>query len=138
MLTDEEYGREISERLREVIDRIDRVSTEITEGDGTLARLIEDPSIYESIQDILVGIDESRILRWLIRNRQQEGIDVRYEKGVEEGEVPPIPPESEFPPGPREDREEMPPAEDGEPPSAPEEDAAAPAAADGDATGARR
>jgi phospholipid/cholesterol/gamma-HCH transport system substrate-binding protein len=138
MLTDEEYGREVSERLREVIDRIDRVSTEITEGDGTLARLIEDPSIYESIQDILVGIDESRILRWLIRNRQQEGIDVRYEKGVEEGEVPPIPPESEFPPGPREDREEMPPAEDGEPPPAPDEDAAEPAAADGDATGARR
>ena len=141
MLTDEEYGREVSERLREVIDRVDRVSAEITEGDGTLARLIEDPSIYESIQDILVGIDESRILRWLIRNRQKEGIETRYEEGVEAGTVPPIPPESEFPPGPSEDREEMPPMEDEaapEPPPAPAEGDAPPAAADGGAMGARR
>jgi phospholipid/cholesterol/gamma-HCH transport system substrate-binding protein len=140
MLTDEEYGREVSERLREVIDRVDRVSAEITEGEGTLARLIEDPQIYQSVKDILVGIDESRILRWLIRNRQKKGIETRYEEGVEAGTVPPIPPESDFPPGPREDREEAPPIEDGAPPPAPneEEEDAPPATADGDAVGAPR
>jgi len=28
--------------------------------------------VYESINDILIGINESKLLRWLIRNRQQK------------------------------------------------------------------
>lgn len=91
MLTDEEYGREVSEQLREVIDRMDRVTSQITEGDGTLAKLIEDPQIYQSVKDILVGVNDSRILRWLIRNRQQKGIETRYEDAVEAGEIEPLP-----------------------------------------------
>ncbi len=116
MLTDEEYGREVSERLREVIDRVDRVTAEITEGEGTLARLIEDPQIYQSLNDILIGIEESRLLRWLIRNRQQKGIETRYEDAVESGEVPPIPPGSDLPAEVPAD-EQMPPEEP--PPDAP-------------------
>jgi len=116
LLTDEEYGREVSERLRDVIDRVDHVSAQITEGNGTVAKLIEDPEVYQSVKDILVGINESRILRWLIRNRQKKGIDVRYEEGVEEGEVPPIPPPSEFPAEPPAASPDKPPA-DPQPPS---------------------
>lgn len=97
LLLDEEYGEEVSGQVREVVDRLDRLSYQLTEGDGTVPRLLQDPEVYRSIQDILVGINESRILRWLIRNRQKKGIEVRYEDGVEEGTVPPIPPESEFP-----------------------------------------
>lgn len=107
LLTDEEYGREVSDRLRDVVLQVDKVSRQITEGDGTLARLIEDPEIYRSVQDILVGIDDSRILRWLIRNRQKKGIEARYEEAVEAGEVPPMP-EGEIPP-PADD--EVPPPE---------------------------
>lgn len=107
LLTDEEYGREVSDRLRNVIEQVDQVSSQITEGDGTLARLIEDPEIYRSVNDILVGINESRILRWLIRNRQKKGIETRYEDAVEAGEVPPMP-AGEIPP-PADD--EVPPPE---------------------------
>jgi hypothetical protein len=45
--------------------------------------------VYESINDILIGINESKMLRWLIRNRQQKGIEKRYE--IEQGR-PPAPP----------------------------------------------
>lgn len=113
MLMDEEYGEEVAGQVREVVERIDRLTYEVAEGDGTLAQLIQDPEIYQSLQDILVGINESRILRWLIRNRQEKGIEARYEEGVEAGEVAPIPPKDEFPAEPSE-----PPAED-EPPAEP-------------------
>ena len=41
--------------------------------------MIDDPQVYEAINDIIVGIDESRFLRWLVRSRQKEGIEKRYE-----------------------------------------------------------
>ena len=48
-------------------------------GEGTAGKLINDPSVYESVNDILIGINESKLLRWLIRNRQQSGIQKRYD-----------------------------------------------------------
>ena len=42
--------------------------------------MISDPSVYESVNDILIGINESKLLRWLIRNRQQAGIEKRVEE----------------------------------------------------------
>jgi ABC-type transport system substrate-binding protein len=35
---------------------------------------------YDAIQDVIVGINESKLLRWLIRNRQKAGIEKRYEE----------------------------------------------------------
>ena len=48
-------------------------------GEGTAGKLISDPSVYESVNDILIGINESKLIRWLIRNRQQSGIQKRYD-----------------------------------------------------------
>ena len=53
--------------------------------------LIDDPSVYEAINDVIVGIDESALLRWLVRNRQKTGIKKRYREEqqlVDEGAVP--------------------------------------------------
>jgi hypothetical protein len=32
------------------------------------------------VQDVIIGVEESRLLRWLIRNRQKKGIETRYEE----------------------------------------------------------
>jgi len=49
--------------------------------------------VYESINDILIGINESKLLRWLIRNRQQSGIEKRYNEAQKTDTAPPPPPE---------------------------------------------
>ncbi|HEX2252047.1 MAG TPA: MlaD family protein [Thermoanaerobaculia bacterium] len=98
LLTDEEYGRQVSEEIRAIVERVDVASRQITEGDNTLARLINDDSLYTAVEDILVGVNESRLLRWLIRNRQEAGIERRYEDAVEAGEVEPLPRGQEVPP----------------------------------------
>jgi phospholipid/cholesterol/gamma-HCH transport system substrate-binding protein len=97
LLTDEEYGEQVATQVQDLIDRIDGLSQQLTEGDGTVAQLIEDPAVYQALKDVLVGINDSRILRWLIHNRQKKGIEIRYEDKVEEGEIEPIPPKREFP-----------------------------------------
>ena len=95
LLNDDEYGRAVSEQLRQTVERLNEISRKISEGDGTAARLINDPQVYEAVDDILVGVNESRILRWLIRNRQKKGIKERYEETKEEMKeqgVPEAPP----------------------------------------------
>lgn len=83
LLEDEELGDEVTRELREVLDRIHSVATKLDEGEGTAGKLINDPSVYQAVQDVIVGIEESRLLRWLIRNRQEKGIEKRFEEAVE-------------------------------------------------------
>lgn len=83
LLTDEEYGDHIARELETLVESLSEVARKLNEGEGTAARLVNDPQVYQAIQDIIVGIDESKILRWLIRNRQKKGIEKRYEESTE-------------------------------------------------------
>ncbi|HSM15005.1 MAG TPA: hypothetical protein VLA66_13140, partial [Thermoanaerobaculia bacterium] len=84
MMNDEAWGREVADELKALITNLRELTDKLNRGEGTLGRLIVDPSIAEAIEDIVVGIDESRFLRWLVRNRQKEGIEKRYEEAQRE------------------------------------------------------
>lgn len=79
MLNDEEFARQLTEELQQLLSNLAVVSERIAESEGTLGLLISDPQVYEAMNDIIVGVDESAMLRWLIRNRQKKGIKKRYE-----------------------------------------------------------
>jgi phospholipid/cholesterol/gamma-HCH transport system substrate-binding protein len=107
LVNDEEYGREITGKVNEIVTRLNEISLKISEGNGTAAKLINDPQIYQAVNDIIIGVNESRVLRWLIRNRQKKGIERRYEdtkEALEEQGVTPPPldtgPEAEDAPDP--------------------------------------
>jgi phospholipid/cholesterol/gamma-HCH transport system substrate-binding protein len=105
LVNDEEYGRRVTGKVESIVDHLDDVSTKLSSGNGTAAKLINDPQIYDAVNDIIVGVNDSRFLRWLIRNRQKKGIEKRYESTKEEmerrGETPPpLPPPSSTEPPP--------------------------------------
>ncbi len=79
LIHDEGYAREVSGKVRDIVDRLDSVAAKLDRGKGTAAELINDPKIYDAVNDILVGVNDSRLLRWLIRNRQSTGIKKRYD-----------------------------------------------------------
>jgi phospholipid/cholesterol/gamma-HCH transport system substrate-binding protein len=120
LLQDEELGDEITGELRQVLDRINNVARKLDQGEGTAGKLISDPSVYEAVQDVIVGVEESRMLRWLIRNRQKKGIEKRYEAAQgppsAESDEPAEPPEPE-PDAPEEPEPDAP--ERDEPPQPP-------------------
>jgi len=78
LLTDEELSDSLTTEIEDVLQRLNSTLGRIAEGDGTAARLINDPEIYQALDDLVVGINESRLLRWLVRNRQKAGIKKRY------------------------------------------------------------
>ncbi|MDP9120017.1 MAG: MlaD family protein [Acidobacteriota bacterium] len=79
LVKDEAYGREVTDELRALVHHLDAVSNQLASGQGTLGKLIADPHVYDSVNDVLVGVDQSWMLRWLIRNRQKAGIKSRYD-----------------------------------------------------------
>ncbi|HET7434094.1 MAG TPA: MlaD family protein [Thermoanaerobaculia bacterium] len=80
LLNDKEYGDQALGEFTSLIQQLNGVVSKINNGQGTAGRLITDPTVYESINDILIGINESKLLRWLIRNRQQAGIEKRVDE----------------------------------------------------------
>ncbi len=116
LMTDKSYADDTLEEFKSLVTRLDATARMLQEGKGTAGRLIADPSIYESINDILIGINESRMLRWLIRNRQKAGIEQRYETetSTPQPEAPvETPPASEETPPVETPQSESPPAASG-------------------------
>jgi phospholipid/cholesterol/gamma-HCH transport system substrate-binding protein len=89
LVKDEEYGRQVTEEVRQLVQRLNSVSQKLSEGQGSAAKLINDPQIYEAVNDILIGVNESWMLRWLIRNRQKAGIKQRFEDAQPPAAAPP-------------------------------------------------
>jgi len=80
LINDKEYGDQALNEFTGLVHQLNDAVAKINNGQGTAGKLIADPSVYESINDILIGINESKMLRWLIRNRQQSGIEKRYKE----------------------------------------------------------
>jgi phospholipid/cholesterol/gamma-HCH transport system substrate-binding protein len=82
LLGDQAYGREVTERLRETVQHLDTATERLVEGKGTAAMLLNDPAIYEAINDVIVGVNKSWMLRWLLQNRQKAGIKQHYQDAI--------------------------------------------------------
>lgn len=80
LLNDERFSREFTGNLRKLSARLDSIARKLDEGKGTAGKLINDPAIFDAANRLVVGIDESAILRWLIRNRQKSGIRKEYQE----------------------------------------------------------
>jgi phospholipid/cholesterol/gamma-HCH transport system substrate-binding protein len=78
LLHDEEFSSEFTGNLRNLSRRLDSIARKLDEGQGTVGKLINDPAIFDAANHLVVGIDESKLLRWLIRDRQRSGIRKRY------------------------------------------------------------
>jgi len=87
LIEDEEFGRQVTTELTALLRNLREVAEKLNKGDGSAARLLNDPQFADALEDILVGINDSRMLRWLIRNRQKKGIEKRYDARREELEA---------------------------------------------------
>jgi phospholipid/cholesterol/gamma-HCH transport system substrate-binding protein len=92
LMNDKAYADTTLVEFNGLLRQLNDTVAKVNRGEGTAGKLISDPSVYESVNDILIGINESKLLRWLIRNRQQSGIQKRYDTESGKAPVPPPPP----------------------------------------------
>jgi phospholipid/cholesterol/gamma-HCH transport system substrate-binding protein len=102
LLRDEQFGKEFTQNLRSFSKSLDSIGRKLDSGQGTAGKLINDPAIFDAANHLVIGIDESRLLRWLIRNRQRAGIKKVYdrESGRASPEVSDVSPAPAPPPQP--------------------------------------
>lgn len=79
LLTDEGMGQRVGRDLETLVHDLSNVAAKLDRGNGAAGMFINDPRIYDAVNHIIIGVNESRMLRWLIRNRQKKGIKARYE-----------------------------------------------------------
>ena len=91
LINDKAYGDQALSEFTTLVTQLNETVRKINSGQGTAGKLIADPSLYESVNDILIGINESKLLRWLIRNRQQSGISRRYNEQQDAPVIAPLP-----------------------------------------------
>ncbi len=94
LMNDKAYADQSLSEFSGLVHQLNDTVAKINAGEGTAGKIISDPSVYESINDILIGINESKLLRWLIRNRQQKGIEKRVDTMKKSGTavIPETPP----------------------------------------------
>jgi len=97
LMNDKAYADEALAEFTTLVKQLNVTVAKINNAEGTAGKIIADPSLYESINDILIGINESKLLRWLIRNRQQSGIEKRVEEQKKAPNVTPPPVEPKAP-----------------------------------------
>jgi phospholipid/cholesterol/gamma-HCH transport system substrate-binding protein len=90
LMNDKAYADQALVEFTGLLHQLNDTIAKVNRGEGTAGKLVTDPSVYESVNDILIGINESKLLRWLIRNRQQSGIQKRYD--TESAKPPAAPP----------------------------------------------
>lgn len=93
LIRDESFGREFTKNLRNFSRRLDSIGRKLDEGEGTAGKLINDPAIFDAAHDLVIGVNESKLLRWLVRDRQKSGIRKRYSN--EHGKTTPGPGEDD-------------------------------------------
>lgn len=82
LLHDPQFGKAFTGNLKSLSEHLDSISRKLDEGDGTAGKLINDPSLFDSANRLAVGVNESAILRWLIKDRQKSGIKKEYDEYV--------------------------------------------------------
>ncbi len=92
LMNDKAFGDQALIEFNGLLHQLNDTVAKVNRGEGTAGKLISDPSVYESVNDILIGINESKLLRWLIRNRQQSGIQKRYDTESSKPPAAPTPP----------------------------------------------
>lgn len=82
LLHDAQFGKAFTGNLKSLSEHLDSISRKLDEGQGTAGKLINDPSVFDGANRLVVGVNESALLRWLIKDRQKSGIKKEYDDAV--------------------------------------------------------
>ena len=69
-----------SDDLQRLVANLAEISDKINRGEGTLGALINDRTLYEGMEDVVAGANDSKFARWLLRRYQKRGIKVEEQQ----------------------------------------------------------
>lgn len=80
LLNDEAYSEKLATDLQTLMANFAEVSSKINHGEGTLGALVNERTLYDGVEDVVAGVNDSKFARWLMRHYQKKGIKASPEQ----------------------------------------------------------
>jgi phospholipid/cholesterol/gamma-HCH transport system substrate-binding protein len=75
LINDDAYSSQLAASLQNALTDLAAIAKKINEGQGTLGALVNDRVLYDSAEDVIAGVNDSKFARWMLRHYQKQGIE---------------------------------------------------------------
>ena len=73
LVHDEEFARTFLWNLSVLTDQLRSVAEKLDHGQGSAAQLINDPTLVRSLENVVRGVQDSKVATWFIRSKEKAG-----------------------------------------------------------------
>lgn len=73
MTEDEAYAERVSQNIEKASSHLASILAKIDEGDGTAALVVNDPSLYQGLYEVVYGLEHSGLSKWYIQKKRKKG-----------------------------------------------------------------
>lgn len=74
---DEAYAERVAANLEKASAHLASILEKVDKGEGSASMIINDPSLYEGIYDVVYGLQHSGLSKWYIQRKQKKGEALR-------------------------------------------------------------
>jgi len=83
LIQDKEFADDFLDELGELVRSLRSAAEKLDRGEGSVGAFINDPQLYEDLENVVRGVRSSKTLSWLIRNRREAGERVAAQEAEE-------------------------------------------------------
>jgi phospholipid/cholesterol/gamma-HCH transport system substrate-binding protein len=88
LMSDEAYADGLLKKIDGAAGHADSILRKVDSGKGTIGGLVNDPEVYQSLKDVVAGIQKSRMGKGIVRHYGKKGAAAREgEQGEESGKT---------------------------------------------------
>jgi phospholipid/cholesterol/gamma-HCH transport system substrate-binding protein len=73
LMSDEGYADAFLDDLADLVENLRKITAALDDGTGTAGAFLHDPQLYRDLENVVRGVERSKILSWFIRNRRRAG-----------------------------------------------------------------
>jgi hypothetical protein len=75
-MNDKEFARRFLDDLAVMTYSLRQVAEKLDHGQGSAAQLINDPGLVRDLENVVRGVQDSKLSTWYVRNRRSRGEQV--------------------------------------------------------------
>jgi len=86
LINDTTYGKTVMTDLKSTLHSIANITAKIDTGKGSAGLLVNEDALYTGLEDVVLGMQRSKLTKWMIQNRRKAGEKHRKKQEEKAGE----------------------------------------------------
>lgn len=87
LMKDKEFADGFLEDLQSLVHSLESAAEKLDKGDGTAGAFINDPQLYQDLEDVVRGVKNNKVVSWFIRKERKKGEKLRNKEESQKGEA---------------------------------------------------